>query len=198
MRVKIDSQDWPVSRYGRWEVRPDGRYEVPDLLSGSDYSGCLVQRSNHDVWRETFADGEDQWWCSVIGGYCTYAIVIDMEAITDDAREFLDALEGYCIADDDHHSNMEMEAQSEAWESWTRRDFIQALEKRFDAEDLDVAADKIALFELFYETSDRIGEYWVNEQGSDMYINVDKIVKAVTPEAFLTVTRKAKEATEQS
>lgn len=198
MRVRIDPQDWPVSRYGRWEVRKDGRYEVPELLSGSDYSGSLVTRSNHDVWRETFADGEDKWWTSVIGGYCTYAIVIDMEAITDEAREFLDALDGYPLADEDHHSRMEMDAQSEAWESWGRNDFIRALEKRFNVEDLDIGADSQALFELFHDTADRIGEYWENQQGSDMYISVDRIVKAVTPEAFLTVTRKAKEVSEQS
>lgn len=198
MRVRIDPQDWPISRYGRWETDSKGRYEVPDLLSGSDYSGCLVQRSNHDVWREEFADGEDKWWTAVIGGYCTYAIVVDMESVTDEAKEFLDALDGYCIADDNHHSNMEMQAQSEAWESWARTDFIRALEKRFNVEDLDDAADSQALFELFHDTADRIGEYWENQQGSEMYIRIDRIVAAVKPESFLTVTRTTKEASEQS
>lgn len=191
-----DPHDWPPSRYGNWRTTKgrDGRYFVPEYLSGSDYSGSLVERSNVDAWREQFADGENTWWCTVHGGHGTIAIVVDGEGLTDEAKEFLCALSDYPLADEERHSEMEMEAQGAAWDDWARRDFVRALEKRFDVEDLDLAADNDQLFELFRETGDRIGEYWVNEQGDSMYINVDRIASKVSPAAFLTLTKAARQA----
>lgn len=168
-------------RYGAWEQAPDGEYIVPDYLSGSDYSGSLVERSNRDVWRETFAEGEDQWWCEVLGGHGTFAIVVRIADMPDDAREFLDALEDYPLADEDAHSRLEMEAQDEAWENWARHEFETEIEQKFDGE-FSSEMDREALFELFRKACDESNTYWENESGDSMYIDMDRVVTAVRAE----------------
>lgn len=169
-------------RYGRWNQRKDGRYLVPALLSGSDYSGSLVQKSNHRSFSETFADGENEWWADAPGGHGTYAIVIDMQAVPEDKEEevaeFLNALSDYPLADEDLHSEMEMEAQNEAWENWGRSDFKKALAEKFDEVDFDEVDDQ-KLYGLFHEASDSSGTYWENQQGDEMYIDMERIVKKI-------------------
>lgn len=60
-RFRSDADD--LTHYGSsWDRTPTGRYIVPAYLSGSDYSGSLVERSNHKVWSEQFAAGNDVWW----------------------------------------------------------------------------------------------------------------------------------------
>lgn len=172
-----------VERYGDWDNDCAGPLFIPSYLSGSDYSGSLVERSNHRAWleTETFQPGEGIWWADVYGGHGTFAIVIDCGAIPEDVegdvREFFSGLANYPLADENLHSEMEIEAQGEAWESWARDEFVKGLEEKFEC-DLD-DADGGKLSELFYETSDRIGEYWENEQGESMYIDVEKIVDAI-------------------
>lgn len=167
-------------RYGNWydRLQSKGSVLLPAALTGSDYSGSLVERSNHKVWSETFAAGEGVWWADVCGGHSTFAIAIEIAAVPADALtevvEFLDGLHDYPIADDDVHSALEMEAQGEAWVSWGRREFVSELEKTHNVDLSDVADDKIdALFETALETAN---EYWSNQQGSDCYINIGRVV----------------------
>jgi hypothetical protein len=173
-------------RYGRWNQRKDGRYLVPALLSGSDYSGSLVQKSNHKSFSETFADGENKWWADAPGGHSTYAVVIDMQAVPEDKEEevaeFLNALSDYPLADESLHSEMEMEAQNEAWEDWGRKDFRKAIEATYEV-DLDKAEEELGeevlnrkLSDLFYKASDKANEYWANEQGDSMWIDMERVV----------------------
>lgn len=181
MRVTIESwryRQWPEIHYGDFTVANDGEYEIPDHLSGSDYSGSLVERSNRDVWSKTFADGYGVWWTEAHGGHGTFAIVVRIADMPDEAREFIDALESYPLADDGHHSNLEMEAQDEAWENWARDEFRSALEKKLDVCSILDTGDQ--LFELFREACDRSNTYWVNESGDSMYIDVERIVASVT------------------
>ena len=173
-------------RYGSWHQAKNGRYLVPQYLSGSDYSGTLVERSNAQKWGEEFSDGEDEWWARLIGGHGTFAIIIDMKGVPEDKEEevaeFLNALSNYPLADEDLHSHMEMEAQDEAWKDWGRKDFRKEIEKVYSV-DLDEAEAELGeevvnrkLDELFYKASDKANEYWVNEQGDSMYIDLERVV----------------------
>jgi hypothetical protein len=188
-----DGDELKDVRYGRWHDRKNGRYLLPDLLSGSDYSGSLVQKANYRKFSEDFADGEDTWWTNVPGGHGTYGILIDMQGVPDDistdVAEFLNSLHDYPLADEDLHSEMEMEAQEEAWNGWAERDFARALEKKFAGdEELEPVLEDVLtddeklkkLRELFEDAREKANEYWVNEQGDEMYINIDRIVKKVT------------------
>ena len=180
--VKLHGDDKiaDITRYGDWRPDKDGRYLVPGRLSGSDYSGSLVERSNYNVFSDKFKDGHDNWWTSVIGGHGTYAIVISMDdvpdEVSDEVAEFLNGLDDYPLADEDDHSNLEMEAQNEAWENWARRDFIKEIEKWFKVE-FDNDPKSELLYEVFHEACDSANEYWVNESGDSMYINIERIVK---------------------
>ena len=171
-------------RYGRWCSKKDGHYLLPNYLSGSDYSGTLVERSNYKKWSEDFAAGEGVWWGSTSGGHGTFGIIVDLDAIpadiNDEVIEFFDGLSSYPVADDDLHSEMEVEAQNEAWESWARSDFKKALEKKFDVDLDEVDGEK--LFELFRDATDRSNTYWENEQGDSMYIDLDRVVKKINEE----------------
>lgn len=169
--------------YGRWRDARDGAYAIVPYCSGSDYSGSLVERSNRDVWRETFADGEDLWWSECHGGHGTFAIVVEISALPEDAIELIEGLEGYPLADEDHHSTLEIEAQDRAWDDWTRRDFARAVAARFDVEtDLDEPDAHPTLWEVFREASDRANVYWENQQGDEMWIDLDRVVAAVESE----------------
>jgi hypothetical protein len=94
------------------------------------------------------------------------------------------ALADYPLLDEDHHSHLEIEAQNEAWESSYQDDAARALNAKIEAQtgvevDLDDYPDKDDLWTYFWETADRIGEYWENEQGDSMYLDVKAIVEAM-------------------
>jgi hypothetical protein len=171
-----------LSRHGQWTDSKDGRYLVPSYLSGSDYSGSLVTKSNHGVWCKNFESGLGVWWQDVVGGQGTYAIVIDLKGIPaeeeSNVAEFLNGLQEYPLADEDHHSELQREAESEAWKDWAKRDFVKGIEKKFNIE-LDGVNEDL-LFEIFIESSDHSNTYWENEWADSMYIDIDRIVKSVT------------------
>ena len=179
--VDLHDDDLSKLRYGSWEREKEGRYLVPGLLSGSDYSGSLVTKSNHKAFSEQFSKGEYVWWTSAPGGHGTYSIVIDTqgvpEDVTSEVEDFLNGLQDYPLADEDLHSEMEMEAQEEAWENWVEEDFKSALEKKFDMEFDEV--DSGNLRPMFEAVCEKAGEYWVNEEGGDMWIDVKKVVAKV-------------------
>jgi len=168
-----------IRHYGDWTARKDGRFFVPGLLGGSDYSGSLVERSNHKAFEEAFSRGENKWWKTVYGGHGTFAVIIDLKKVPKkretELEDFFGALENYPLADEDLHSEMEVEAQNEAWENWAKEDFKKALEKHFGFEFDEVDDDK--LFELFRQACDRGNAEWINEQGGDMWIDVKKVVE---------------------
>ena len=187
--VDLHDDDLAKLHYGSWDRAKDGRYLVPGLLSGSDYSGSLVTQSNHKAFSEQFSDGEDVWWTSAPGGHGTYSIVIDTQGVPEDdqagVEDFLNGLQDYPLADEDLHSQMEMEAQEEAWEDWTEHDFKQALERKFEVEFDEVDSSKLR--ELFEGASDKANEYWVNEEGGNMWIQVEKVAAKVTEDDLVAL-----------
>ena len=189
--VELWDDDLTKLRYGSWRQDKGGGYLVPAFLSGSDYSGSLVEKSNHRSFRELFSDGEDEWWTDAIGGHGTYSIVIALKKVPEDREEevaeFLNRLSNHPLADEDLHSEMEMEAQGEAWDNWAQKDFRKEIEKAYGV-DLDEAEEKLGgevfelrLSDLFREAGDKAGVYWVNQSGGDMHIDIKRIVaKGVT------------------
>ena len=165
-------------RYGNWRSSKTGRYLLPAGLSGSDYSGSLVEKSNLRAWEEEFGDGDGEWWTNTPGGHGTYALVIDTQNVPEDLNdkvvEFLNAVYSYPVVDETLMGEMELESQAEAWDNWARSDFESALEKEFDVEFDKVDGDK--LYELFREACNSANEYWVNESGGESYINVKRVV----------------------
>ena len=103
-------------------------------------------------------------------------------------EEILDVLRGmsnYLLIDEDLYSTMESEAQEEAWEGWIRDDFVRALARLFEHEDMmrevfehEVMEKPIRTY--FYHLSDSSGTYVEEDGSSGMYINIDKLINHCT------------------
>lgn len=133
--------------YGSQLPSSFGRYFVPEYLTYSDYSGSTVERSNLRVFCEEFAEGEGVWWWNLHGGYGTCGVIVRTLAYRNvcEVREFFDALENYPLASDGDHSQLEVEIQSECWESYGLQDFRRHLEETYpeDSGRLDAVPDSV-------------------------------------------------------
>lgn len=192
-------------------------YLVPDLLSGSDYSGSSVEAANYREFLRAFngeeTDGEDYGRAVVPGlvelhgGYGTYAVAVpltswerascedcepedpcDVCGLCAEMRETLTALEDYPVIDEQALSEVEMERESEAWASWVRSDFLAELETLHEVEDIDDTARASDVLSVFLAAQDRANVYWVHETGDSCYIDVERVADAVTAEEVTRLT----------
>ena len=186
--------------------RPEDCWYMPKLCCGSDYSGSLVHRSNADVLARIAHEAgvPEGLVVEVYGGYGTFAIAIrgDVDAI--EVIEALGALSDYPLLDEMDHSEKEMEAQDSAWDNGgfgLRADFVRVLEKRVASDDPDVEDPEIDLAaphvrdmvdDLFEHARERANEYWVNEQGPDMWIDVGAVADEVTDEEIAELVAASK------
>lgn len=177
--------------------RPDDVYVWFDAeyTSGSDYSGGLVTRANYEVLLEEAErltedelGGDDSWFQTFYGGHGTYAIAFHVDKTPQEIIEMLAGLSDYPLIDDNKLADLEHEATEESWNNSYERDYRKALEDKFggDADDVD---DKV-LREHFEEARERANEYWENEEGPSMHVDVDAVIKAVEepPEGMVVPT----------
>lgn len=145
---------------------------------GYDGSG-LVNKSNYEVFIKEFGelDGvyESQGWMG------TYAVFIKPELLLNkEIYETLAALCDYPCLDDTVHSEMENEAQQEAWEDWVRSDFETAITGNLNIWG-DLKYEEESLKSLFDTGRARCDEYWY-EDGGQMLIRVGAIAATITIE----------------
>lgn len=183
-----DSVSW-----SRLEQDTEGLWLMPSYCSYSDYGGSLIEKTNVDI---LLADYPDHT-VKVYGSHGSRAVLVHWPTAPEELRESLCALQDYPLLDDSAHSAAETEAQNEAWENWARDDFRRELVSHLSAlleegtdygaapddYDADDVADALVsaisdadLDTLFREAAEFAGEYWENEPGTDMYINVAKVV----------------------
>jgi hypothetical protein len=203
------------SSYGDWyeltqtgPMIPSETFVLPDYCGGSDYSGSLLEVTNYKALLgmipDDYEDGLE--YVTYTGGHGTFALAIRIDALTEEILESLESLDDYPLLDEGLHSELEIEAQNEAWDSWAKSEFKTELGRhmwtvfesstRADqrAEETDEAyqtrlnateeylSDECGgisdsdLGELFYKMADRANIYWENEQGSDMAIDVERVV----------------------
>lgn len=161
----------------------------------SDYSGGTVERSNSAVLDEKF-----EFVSTVHGGYGSVWTGISEENLNlgsdDDWEEFtgmVDGLEGYPLIDEEHHSNMEMELQNEAWNDWVRSDLKkEAVRKSNDplmkftyAKMTDAEWDAVR-YELESHGDGRFE--WHDEHGS-MHVSVDRAYQSIDTDLLPDRTR---------
>jgi hypothetical protein len=149
------------------------------------YEAPSIYRSNARVFREDFAEELGRGADGEADG-----VSLDVRYVTDEMLECLLALEQYPLISEDDHSQLETELQDEAWERWARSEWQDAIRKALegycDDDDWDKRADAAVeaiseetLSEWFRSCQDASGEYWF-EDGTDQYIRVDKVAKALT------------------
>jgi hypothetical protein len=178
-------------RYGNWADKPREYYldsgsppaDLPLTLIesavGSDYSGNLVEQSNALALKRDFP-----WLVEVHGGYGTSGVAYlgKRENQNDRLIEAIDSLTDYCIYDDSHHSNLEMELTDTAWSEDGRDDFKRALVKMWALDDNEYDEDKLddsAIDRFWYACTERLrgGEDHINEQGDSIYFPIDRVIE---------------------
>jgi hypothetical protein len=159
------------------------------------YSPSAVYRSNARVFRDEFSreleladgDGPD--------------VALDVRYVTDEMLETLEGLEGYPLLSDDDHSQLEMELQQEAWDSWAASDWRQLvcaavdqyLPERFPFDGDDLISrlggrEDEKLRALFDQCCDSAGEYWEEESDGGQYIRLDRVAEKLTLEDLRDLT----------
>jgi hypothetical protein len=177
-------------------------YIMPDLLSGSDYSGGAVERSNHRAFINAF--GHLPGIHAVYGGHGTYAIAVSVRMYRlsmvaspysglsilrtlAEMYEALSALQGDDpVIDDEALREVERELQDEAWDHCVRKDYLTALEGRLEdlaaENDIDAAIewrsiDDGEIRRVFEIAAADAGVYW-EKDGADYWIDAEKAAAA--------------------
>ena len=164
-----------MERIGNSEAKLTDWVE-PRFLSGSDYSGGLIEKANFDAFLEAF--GNVDAVLPSYGDHGTFAIFLRADIDNEDIINCLNHLMDYPCLDETKLYELEAEAQEEAWDDWVECDFVRALERKFHC-DIDTTYDSKELKEYFNNEAELVGEYYNNEEGSSMWIDIDKVVKNV-------------------
>ncbi len=179
--------------YGDFENRRDGHhyadspsdslYFIPEVLSGSDYSGGSVTLANHREFLALY--GKIPGVFGLSGGYSTYAVAIRADVLcgklSEKRAELLETLQGltdYPCIDDESVSEVEMEAETECWGSYGAQDFAnhvgELFSRLFAGEDIagelefeDAGSGE--LFELYRALCEISNDYPEHEQGGGVF-----------------------------
>lgn len=178
-RVSYGAQDRVGKARDHAPERDQELFLISNLLSGSDYSGSSVERANFRAFLESFRDvpGIVEMW----GGHGTYAIAIRLDVHHAEILETLERLEDYPVVDDDTLSELEMEMDSEAWESWARADFRREVCARFGVDISEVSDDDV--FRVFSSACDATSTYFECD-GADRFIRVEEVAKGCELDAL--------------
>jgi hypothetical protein len=173
------------------EKRPDDFVEIP-YTTGSDYSGEAVTVSNYRCIWDDFKDKIPGLY-QIYGGHGTYGLVVRRSVLKSDnedcveLQDVIKELHNYPCYSEDDLSIVELEAESEAWESWAKNDYRRALEKlETIPDDSEETISEDVLFETLRLVMDRINEYWQNETGNSAYVDVERIAQNTTTEDIET------------
>lgn len=147
-------------------------------MTYSDYdNSCAVERSNHRVFKEDHPEAV----IPIYGGYNTNGLAVRLDKLSPEMVEELAELHNYPVLDENDMSEMEMELQNEAWNSWAEGDFVKLLKKKFDPEsEEDYEWPSENVYDLFSSASEEANEYWEIESGGGAYINLERIVAQIT------------------
>jgi len=149
-------------------------YIMPELLSGSDYSGGSLSKSNYETFLDLYGKREGVHDCH--GGMGTFAVAIRADvAEAEDIAETLDSLEDYPVLDESHHSKEQCNREKEAWNGWVERDARNKVEVEVQKFIEDWEPDD-NFEERFYDACEETGECFQEESDGSMYIKVDKLV----------------------
>lgn len=116
----------------RWT---QGRYPIAVIKATEhgDYSGSTVEASNYACLQELSVKYPHEWpLVQIYGSHGYQALAYDATlGPVPPTWELCNALDGFenheYIFDDDHHSSLESELESEAWEEHGRSDFVKGL-----------------------------------------------------------------------
>lgn len=165
--LKTYNNDYPYWHHVEQNESPS--HFIHDLLVYGDYcSTDVVEKSNVKSVIDNEAMCERLNITELHEGYNTVSVLFPIAALQDaEVLELIDRLESYPLLDDDLHSMMLVEAESEAWEHYGIKEFRQALQ----CYDYDVYdTDESILLELYYELSVHCGcGLWEDDSSGGYY-----------------------------
>jgi len=123
--------------------------------------------------REDAGDGRDE------RGHFSYGVACSLLCRSDELAETLAGLEDYPLIDEDDHSELEIEEQGEAWESYVRQDFRSELEAALPGIDLGAVPGE-TLWAYFRILSERSNTYWEHScEGAS--IDLEQVTESALP-----------------
>lgn len=110
---------------------------VPATVDSSEQD--VLYSANRRAWRNDFKDTEDKnWWDQGDAG-----IFYRKDIATSGMKDAVERLHGYPVLDEDLYSEMEMEDQTEQWNSWGATQFVEEINESTNEEDREAV---MALF----------------------------------------------------
>lgn len=152
---------------------------IPDLLSGSDYKGDSVTKSNHRSFLHLFEKVEGVY--DLHGGFNTYAVAIraDVAESNLEIKDVLDGLEDYPLINEEDHSDLEIEWQGEAM-PYILDDLIHVIDLEEYIPDIKtILEDRETLEYIVWEGINILNLYWESEQTSVFLNDSEKLVPYV-------------------
>ena len=165
---------------------------VPSLCGYSSYSDLgLVGKANFNVLTDPASTPDPLGGILTVGyGWDGEGVVLDVLRVPVDVIETIEALESYCLISEDAHSELQLQAQEEAWESWAASDWRKLVEKAlaqyapenadlyWEEERLDAVPDlESKLFGLFRACAEDANEYWEADGSCGQWINLERVAE---------------------
>jgi hypothetical protein len=178
-----DYGEWPVRHDDLSQAQPGMYYLFHPLLSYGDYDDSTdVNRSNVRVFEREYKEREG--WKMKTYADDGIAIYIDVTCTDADIIKTLQALSDYPLLDEMDCSQVAVEIEQQAWDSYLKRDFKDAIEKRFNADYSDPDDDELQA--LYFELQEKTNLHAEIVGGGNVRINLSRLVDAIAePPAFL-------------
>ena len=182
-----EDEDSIAMRHLEGAAEKDATLVSDTYLSASDYSGNDggIVRVNVNWWGENFGDRQGSLWWSTHGGHGSFGVVVDVRVMdeshdwgdedvayaAEQMREALNGLDGYPILDDEAHSELEMQQQTEQFPEAARDDrfpekIAEALGRDVVDEDAEEGVNDEALAMFYHAIGGEVFSVYPNMEGS--------------------------------
>lgn len=162
------------------KIDPEKIWYVPEDFSGSDYSGSLISRSNHDIVLDLDIPNVHE----IHGSHGSYGLAIRGDVDNEELISILKGLDDYAIIDEMLHSEIEEEAKAEAWSNWAEKEFIDLLVDKFEDEyGQEELIEKLEKSENLYRFYNDHCIEWINEY-QDVWSDVKGTVDNISSKEF--------------
>lgn len=160
---------------------------MPDVASGSDYSGSDVEKSNYEALKRDYLK-RSKYVYDVAGGHGTYAIAFNLTRLkgklAEELADTFKSLSDYPLYDEDHWSELQTRQEEEDWASWIEGDFKRELKKSL--EKLGVGVYEIgegiieggsvnSLWDIYLELKEATNTEYIIEEGCSGYVDLEKL-----------------------
>lgn len=157
---------------------------LPKLLSGSDYSGGMIERSNFRVFMKDYKEVDGVY--EVFGGYGTFGVAIRLDVYNSnsDIKEALDAIEDYPVINDEDLSEMEHDAD-QILVTMTAKDLPREIDLYKYIPDIDTILEDTDMIEtLIWSAVDELNLNFEHENNSS-YIRDEGQIQRFVEDSLL-------------